>query len=320
MKRQAIIDIKEKLIRGDRKALSKVITMVESSLSKDRDSVAQLFDLLLDVRRQSVKIGITGSPGVGKSSFLNTLLQQPYFMNKTVAVLTVDPSSSLYGGSIMGDKTRMSDVMDMKNIFIRPSPSKGDLGGMNTRTWETVKICEYAGFDYIFVETVGVGQSEIEITHLVDHVFMLLQPGSGDEIQGIKKGIMEVVDSFVISKSDLDKDLAHQSQQQLKNIIGLISSTGKTGKSIYKVSNLSGEGFAPIAKSIASIQSKDTEDYSYWLKKQWQQWILEQFTNHPAIADISTQVIDQVNRGELSHTDALIKLQEKFIQTCFKKY
>lgn len=319
MKLQEINDIKEKLLIGDRKALAKVITMVESSLSNDRASVSQLFQVLLNIQTQSIKIGITGSPGVGKSSFLNTLLQDPVFQSKSIAVLTVDPSSSLYGGSILGDKTRMADLLDLENIYIRPSPSKGDLGGMNTRTWETVRICEYAGFDYIFVETVGVGQSEIEISHLVDHVFLLLQPGSGDEIQGIKKGIMEVVDSFVITKSDLDVDLAKRSQQQLKNIIGLITDKDDPAKVIYRVSNLDHSSFSPIAKSISDLKIPAKKDYSYWLKKQWQQWILEYFTAHPAIKDAASDLTQQVNRDEISHTDALNKLQEKLIQTCFKK-
>jgi GTPase len=192
------------VLAGQRRMVSKTITLVESSLAAHMEVARKIIDTLLPHTGKAVRLGITGVPGVGKSTFIESLGIALVEDGHRVAVLAVDPSSSRSGGSVMADKTRMEKLAVQENAFIRPSPSGGTLGGVARKTRETMLICEAAGYDVIIVETVGVGQSESTVASMVDFFLVLMLAGAGDELQGIKKGILELADALVITKADGD--------------------------------------------------------------------------------------------------------------------
>ena len=189
---------------GDRRSLARAVTLVESTRDDDREAAVALLGELHAPGVGAVRIGISGAPGVGKSTFIEALGCHLVDAGHRVAVLAVDPSSTRSGGSILGDKTRMSELARRPEAFIRPSPSGGDLGGVAARTGEALLLCEAAGFDVVLVETVGVGQSEVAVADLVDTFVLLVSPGGGDELQGVKRGIMELADLVVVTKADGD--------------------------------------------------------------------------------------------------------------------
>ena len=197
-------ELAERVRAGDRRALARSITLVESSRSDRRAQAASLLDALLPATGRAVRVGISGTPGAGKSTFIDELGTHLTAAGHRVAVLAVDPSSRRSGGSIMGDKTRMERLSRDPAAFIRPSPSGGTLGGVARRTREAALLCEAAGFDVVLVETVGVGQSETAVADMVDCFVLLAAPGGGDELQGIKRGIMELADVVVVNKADGD--------------------------------------------------------------------------------------------------------------------
>ncbi|MBW1898135.1 MAG: methylmalonyl Co-A mutase-associated GTPase MeaB, partial [Deltaproteobacteria bacterium] len=188
------------VLEGSRRTLSRAITLIESSLPKHQEQARELLDCLLPYTGNAVRLGITGVPGVGKSTFIESFGMYLAGKGKRIAVLAVDPSSTRSGGSIMADKTRMERLSVEPNAFIRPSPSGGTLGGVARKTRETMLLCEAAGFDVIVVETVGVGQSETTVASMVDFFLVLMLAGAGDELQGIKKGVLELADAVVINK------------------------------------------------------------------------------------------------------------------------
>ncbi len=192
------------ILDGDRVILSKSITLIESNLPEHHKLAQQIIDKCLPYSGNSIRIGITGVPGVGKSTFIEALGKYVTNMGRKLAVLAIDPSSERTKGSILGDKTRMEELSTDKNAFIRPSPTAGSLGGVSRKTRETVILCEAAGFDTIFIETVGVGQSETLVHSMVDFFLLLMLAGAGDELQGIKRGIMEMADAIFINKADGD--------------------------------------------------------------------------------------------------------------------
>jgi LAO/AO transport system kinase len=191
------------VLARDRAILARAITVIESDLPSDNELSAKILDAILPQTGKSRRIGVTGVPGVGKSTFLDSIgmhiLRDP---GQKLAVLSIDPSSPVTGGSILGDKTRMEKLSVEANAFIRPSPSRGSLGGVAGRTRETMLLCEAAGFNNIWIETVGVGQSEVAVRSMTDFVLLMLLPGAGDELQGIKRGILELVDAIAINKAD----------------------------------------------------------------------------------------------------------------------
>lgn len=210
--------------RGDSRALAKAITLIESKLDHHRVRAQSILEQLLPETGGSIRIGITGIPGVGKSTFIESFGLYLIGQGKKVAVLAVDPSSPIAGGSILGDKTRMELLSREKNAFIRPSPSEGALGGVAQKTRESILLCEAAGYDVILVETVGVGQSEFEVAGMVDFFMVLMLPNAGDELQGIKKGIMELADALVINKADGEsQNLAIQTQGHYQAAMSLLS-------------------------------------------------------------------------------------------------
>jgi len=211
------------LTQGNRRALAKAITLVESKREEDREAAQVLLQEVLPQTGNSIRIGISGVPGVGKSTFIEAFGLYLISQGKKVAVLAVDPSSPIRGGSILGDKTRMELLSREANAFIRPSPSEGALGGVAQKTRETMLLCESAGYDVILVETVGVGQSEYEVASMADFFLVLMLPNAGDELQGIKRGIIELADALVINKSDGENQaLAKQTQGYYQNAFHLL--------------------------------------------------------------------------------------------------
>ncbi|MEH6570701.1 MAG: methylmalonyl Co-A mutase-associated GTPase MeaB [Halioglobus sp.] len=216
----------DSLVSGNRRALAKAITLVESKLDSDRARAQTVLEQVLPRSGNSIRIGITGVPGVGKSTFIEAFGLYLVEQGKRVAVLAVDPSSPIAGGSIMGDKTRMEELSRSEAAFIRPSPSEGALGGVAQKTRETMLLCEAAGYDVIIVETVGVGQSEYQVAAMVDFFMVLMLPGGGDELQGIKKGILELADALVINKADGDSEnLANIARQHYSSAMNLLRHT-----------------------------------------------------------------------------------------------
>lgn len=200
----------EGVLSGNRMILSRAITLVESQLTSDKNLAQQVLEQILPHSGGAMRIGITGVPGVGKSTFIEAFGKQLTASGKKLAVLAIDPTSQRSKGSIMGDKTRMEELAHDPLAYIRPSPSGGSLGGVANKTRETLLLCEAAGFDVIFVETVGVGQSETVVKGMVDFFLLLMLAGAGDELQGIKKGIMEMADAVVITKADRDNHITTQ--------------------------------------------------------------------------------------------------------------
>ena len=212
----------EKILEGDRVILSRAITLIESNRQSHQQLAQQIIEQCIPHSGKAIRIGITGSPGVGKSTFIEKLGKHILQQDRKLAVLAIDPSSQLSKGSILGDKTRMAELSADPNAYIRPSPAGQSLGGVGRCTRSTIILCEAAGFDTIFVETVGVGQSEIVVHSMVDFFLLLLLPGAGDELQGIKRGIVEMADLLAINKSDGDRlPLAKRSRQSYKNALHL---------------------------------------------------------------------------------------------------
>jgi len=197
-------DLSTRILAGERRALARAVTLVESTRADHRGQATALLESLRGHGRQALRIGLSGTPGVGKSTFIESFGMMLVGQGLKVAVLAVDPSSTRSGGSILGDKTRMEHLSREKNAFIRPSPSMSHLGGVSRRTREAVSLCEAAGFDVVIVETVGVGQSETMVAEMCDLFVLLLAPAGGDELQGVKRGIMEIADIILVNKADGD--------------------------------------------------------------------------------------------------------------------
>jgi LAO/AO transport system kinase len=211
------------ILGGDRRALARAITIIESTRRDHRSEAGDLLEQLMPHTGKSVRVGISGAPGVGKSTFIEALGNHVIDAGHEPAILTVDPSSAISGGSILGDKTRMETLARREEAYIRPSPAGTTLGGVTRRSRETLLLCEAAGFDIIIVETVGVGQSETKVADMTDMFVLLLQPGSGDQLQGIKRGIMELADLILINKADDDlAELARQSASEYKHALTLL--------------------------------------------------------------------------------------------------
>ncbi|HBZ48820.1 MAG TPA: methylmalonyl Co-A mutase-associated GTPase MeaB [Halieaceae bacterium] len=264
------------LVAGDRRALAKAITLIESSRSDHRAAAQELLGRLLPQTGHSLRIGISGVPGVGKSTFIERFGLLLLALGKRVAVLAVDPSSPAAGGSILGDKTRMEVLSRSSDAFIRPSPAGRTLGGVAQRTRETLLLCEAAGFDVILVETVGVGQSEHQVAGMVDFFMLLMLPGGGDELQGIKKGILELADALVINKADGDsKALAAQAQQHYQNALHLLSHPSFWTPKVVTCSALEDQGIDSIWTMITDFTALAQANgvWNQQRKQQKQQWL-----------------------------------------------
>lgn len=259
--RLSIEDYKSGVLSGDRIALSRAITLVESTLDEDNELAAQLIDEIYQYTGNSFRVGITGVPGVGKSTFIESFGAYILEEGKKLAVLTIDPSSQKTGGSILGDKTRMEKLSQSKNAFIRPSPSGDALGGVAQKTRESMLLCEAAGFDVIFVETVGVGQSETSVKNMVDFFLLLMLAGAGDELQGIKKGIMEMADTIAINKADGNNiEATKRAKKEFQNALHLFpaNENGWIPK-VHICSALENKGLTEIWQLLLEFQSQQKE-------------------------------------------------------------
>lgn len=284
------------ILNGDRTVLSQAITLVESRLPADRELAQRVLDGVLPRTGSSLRIGITGVPGVGKSTFIETFGRHLVLLGKSLAVLTVDPSSQRTGGSILGDKTRMETLVNHPLAYIRPSAAGNSLGGVAHRTREAMLLCEAAGYEIILVETVGVGQSETLVRGMTDFFLLLMLAGAGDELQGIKKGIMEMADAIAITKADgSNRLLAEQAVNEYRNALHLFT-LAESGWSVPVVtcSALENEGIGEIWDFIQNYQiltqangffEKNRQNQNVdWLRSYVRQQLEEQFMNHPDIA------------------------------------
>lgn len=272
-----MIDIK-KLIAGDRRSLAKAITLTESMRTEDNALAQKLLDDLLPYSGKSIRIGITGVPGVGKSTFIESFGSFLISQGHKVAVLAIDPSSPISGGSILGDKTRMEILSQNENAFIRPSPSSGFLGGVAQKTRENIILCEAAGFDYILIETVGVGQSEFEVADMVDFFLILMLPNAGDELQGIKKGILELVDGVIINKADGDAtNQAMQAFAQYSSAMELMRHNAHWKVEVLQCSSIEKKNLDKVYEMIERYKSTTTSSGYFKEKRltQNKEWFLK---------------------------------------------
>ncbi|MDF1733464.1 MAG: methylmalonyl Co-A mutase-associated GTPase MeaB [Minwuia sp.] len=253
-------DMADRILAGQRRALARGITLVESSRADHREQAKTLLEKIVTSTGNAVRVGISGTPGVGKSTFIEAFGQHLTAQDLKVAVLAVDPSSKRTGGSILGDKTRMEHLARDPNAFIRPSPSGGTLGGVARRTRETMLLAEAAGFDVILVETVGVGQSETTVAEMVDIFCLLLAPGGGDELQGIKRGVMELADLVIINKADGDLlPAARRAATEYRGALGLMRpKTPHWSPRVRMASAVEGNGIPEVWRDITKFRDDMT--------------------------------------------------------------
>jgi LAO/AO transport system kinase len=297
---------------GDRHLLSRAITLVESSRPEHERLAHQILDRCLGDERASIRIGVTGAPGAGKSTFIEAFGLEIVREGKRVAVLAIDPSSSRSKGSILGDKSRMEQLAARKEAFIRPTPSSGYLGGTSPRTHETILLCEAAGYDVIIVETVGVGQSEIVVNSMVDFILLLMLPGSGDELQGIKRGIMEIADAIAINKADAERQhLAGLSKVEFESALRLLPEKHPGWeRKVLLTSALEGTGvretwqnieaFAATMKRNGEWNEQRREQLRHLLYTIAEERLKREFYNTASVRAAKELVEQQVLAGSLS--------------------
>ncbi len=317
-------DYAEGILRGDRVVLSRAITLVESSRAEHRDLAQQVLEKCLPHTGNSFRMGITGPPGVGKSSFIEAI--GSYIVrehDRKLAVLAIDPSSQVSGGSILGDKTRMERLGVEPNAFIRPSPAGSALGGVANCTHESMLLCEAAGFDTIFIETVGVGQSETAVAGMVDFFLLLLLPGAGDELQGIKRGIVEMADLLAVNKADGDRiELAKSARQDYAHALHLFpEKPGGWQPKAVTCSAISGDGLPEIWNLITDYQAivkrngwfekNRKAQLAAWFTSQLEQSIHRFFFENPTVKASFEASRQDVLEGKLTPSQAanlLVKL------------
>ena len=277
---------------GDRKALARAITLVESRRDQDIAAAEALLQTLLPHTGNAIRVGITGAPGVGKSTLIEALGRRLTGTGHKVAVLAVDPSSAVTGGSILGDKTRMQELSRDPNAFIRPSPGGDTLGGVAARTRESMLLCEAAGFDVVLVETIGTGQSEVAVAGMVDFFLLLLSPAGGDELQGIKRGVMELADGILVHKADGDLlPAANRAAQQCSLAMRVLRS-GEAMAPVLVGSSITGAGLdelwaaidatATAQRGSGELQRRRTAQGDAWLDEAIRERLLALFASDPA--------------------------------------
>ncbi len=299
--------------KGNTTILAKAITLIESLNAAHQEIAQDLIELCLPLSGNSIRIGITGVPGVGKSTFIEALGSHLTDDNgNKVAVLAIDPSSKKSSGSILGDKTRMNKLSVNKNAFVRPSPSSGTLGGVAKATRETIILCEAAGFDVILIETVGVGQSEIEVKSMVDFFLLLMLAGAGDELQGIKRGITEIADALIINKADGENlTSAKIAAQEYKNALHLFpANTNNWIPTTATCSAINNTGIAEVWQIIESFKnltklngtfdSERKKQAKYWLEHAINYNLKELFYNNTEIKAKIETIENEVQEGKLS--------------------
>lgn len=314
------------VLKKDRPVIAKSITLIESVLPAHQQLAQQILDGLLPASGNAIRIGVSGVPGVGKSTFIENFGMMLIEKGHRVAVLAIDPSSSRSGGSIMGDKTRMDRLALQPNAFIRPSPTSGTLGGVAKKTRESMVICEAAGYDVILVETVGVGQSETAVASMVDFFLVLLLAGAGDELQGIKKGILELADGIAINKADGNNiERAREARAEYESALNLIESTSSVWSvPVLTCSALTTDGFDDVWETILDHRQKLTDAGELIEKRRLQaidwMWALvenglkDQFFKHPQVKTQLPAIVKAVEKGQTTPTAAaneLLSLQHR---------
>ena len=313
-----------------RRALAKIITLLESTRMDHRKRADDVLNTLLPNTGKSFRIGISGVPGVGKSTLIETLGLSLIEKGHRVAVLAIDPSSSLSGGSILGDKTRMERLSVLDSAFIRPSPSSLNLGGVAEKTREAMLVAEAAGFDVVIVETVGVGQSEIAVSGMTDMFVLLQLPNAGDDLQAIKKGVMEIADLIVINKVDLDPDAAMRAQLFITSSLRLLGFQGNPDHAshnanfwhptVMTLSALDGKGipglwdkvshFEKLQRANGKFDSRRKQQASAWMWDRIDAGLKNAFRSNEAVQALLPSLIAQVNQGSMAPSVAARRLLE----------
>lgn len=316
----------DRVISGDRRALAQAITLIESGREDHRKEAAALVDRLRREGREALRIGLSGTPGVGKSTFIEAFGTHLTGLGKRVAVLAVDPSSTRSGGSILGDKTRMERLARDSLAFIRPSPSQSNLGGVARRTREAVMVCEAAGFDIVLIETVGVGQSEVMVAGMTDLFVLLMAPAGGDELQGVKRGIMEIADILLVNKAD--GDLAAAARRTATDYMGALKLMRRRPQDpddfpkVLTVSALEEAGLSDAWKEMQSLATwrrdhghwagRRSEQARAWFEEEVQQGLLRQLSEDAALRSELERLGADVARGTRAPASAAAELLSRF--------
>lgn len=306
-----------------RRAVAKAITLLESTRADHRALADQMLTALLPHTGNAFRLGISGVPGVGKSTFIEALGLFLIESGMRVAVLTIDPSSSVSGGSILGDKTRMEKLSVHEMAYIRPSPSSGTLGGVAEKTREAMLVCEAAGYGVVMVETVGVGQSETAVANMTDMFVLLQLPNAGDDLQAIKKGVMELADLVVINKADIDPDAATRAQAQITSALRLLGQHGHperaaSGSTVIRLSALTGDGvdrfwdqvtrFRSVQTDSGALSRRRTTQALDWMWERIDAGLKEAFRAHPAVKDLLPRLRVEVAAGRVPASTAARQL------------
>ncbi len=306
-----------------RRAMAKAITLLESTLPDHRVQADALLTQLLPHTGKSLRIGLSGVPGVGKSTLIETLGLWLIDKGHKVAVLAIDPSSSVSGGSILGDKTRMEHLSVHPSAFIRPSPSSGTLGGVAEKTRECMLVCEAAGYDIVIVETVGVGQSETAVAGMTDMFVLMQLPNAGDDLQAIKKGVMELADLILINKADIDEDAATRAQSFIQSALHLLGhhASGETPvwqAEVMRLSALNGLGLNELWEKVMRFQQLQTDGGRWvhrrqsqaltWMNERIQSGLKDAFTQHAGVAAALSHMQQEVLAGRIAASTAARQL------------
>lgn len=317
-------ELADRIRRGDRRALAKGITLVESTRADHREQAAQLLELVMPATGNSIRLGISGVPGVGKSTFIESFGNHVIAQGHRVAVLAVDPTSALSGGSILGDKTRMESLSRNSDAFIRPSPAGQTLGGVTRRTRETLLLCEAAGFDVIIVETVGVGQSETAVAQMTDMFLLLLLPGGGDELQGIKRGIMELADLILVNKADGDqRAAAERTVADYRMAVHFLHPRSRHWQvQVQPLSALKGQGIQEVWQTVESyrqalaavgeIEARRAAQARAWMWSETADSLLTELKESEPVKALVASLEEDVTSGKLPATVAAKKLIDAF--------
>jgi LAO/AO transport system kinase len=310
---------------AQRRAIAKAITLLESTRADHRSRADALLTTLLPHTGRGFRLGISGVPGVGKSTFIEALGLALIAQGHRVAVLAIDPSSSLSGGSILGDKTRMEHLSVHERAYIRPSPSSGTLGGVAEKTREAMLVCEAAGYDIVIVETVGVGQSETAVASMTDMFVLLQLPNAGDDLQAIKKGVMELADLVVINKADIDPDAATRAEATITSALRVFSFHGHPGHwtpKVMQISALKSQGIDAIWQNVTQFreQRQASGDFDARRKKQSLSWMWDliharlqnDFKHHPGVHEALPQTLCDVTDARIAPSAAARALLDLF--------
>lgn len=322
--RDNVDDLAERLLNGQRAALARAITLVESKKPAHRSQAEELLTKVMGATGNAFRIGVTGVPGVGKSTMIDTFGSNLTAAGHKIAVLAVDPSSTRTGGSILGDKTRMAQLAVDPNAYIRPSPSAGTLGGVAAKTRESMLLCEAAGFDVILVETVGIGQSETTVAQMVDIFLVLMLPGAGDELQGIKKGVLEIADLIAVNKAEGDGQMrARSAASEYRAALNILAPRSKHwSPPVLTVSGLANEGlddlwaqlgiFKERMQASGDWESKRAEQQLAWMWGLLNEKLQAALIANPDIKSALPEVERAVKSGNLPATAAASQLARLF--------